>query len=56
MSIINTKNHAGGTLGGISSGQDIYFRVAVPPPVQRSTALAAPRLAALAPARALPRL
>jgi chorismate synthase len=56
VSIINTKNHAGGTLGGISSGQDIYFRVAVPPPVQRSTALAGPRLAALAPARALPRL
>ena len=31
MSIVNTKNHAGGTLGGISSGQDIYFRVAVKP-------------------------
>jgi len=31
VSIVNTKNHAGGTLGGISSGQDIYFRVAVKP-------------------------
>ena len=26
-----TSNHAGGTLGGISSGADIYFRVAVKP-------------------------
>lgn len=26
-----TSNHAGGTLGGISSGQDIYFRVAFKP-------------------------
>jgi len=25
------KNHAGGTLGGISSGADVYFRVAVKP-------------------------
>ena len=25
------KNHAGGTLGGISNGSDIYFRVAVKP-------------------------
>lgn len=25
------KNHAGGTLGGISSGSDVYFRVAVKP-------------------------
>lgn len=25
------KNHAGGTLGGISSGEDIYFRVAFKP-------------------------
>jgi len=27
----HVKNHAGGTLGGISSGADIYFRVAVKP-------------------------
>jgi len=27
----HVKNHAGGTLGGISSGSDIYFRVAVKP-------------------------
>ena len=27
----SAKNHAGGTLGGISSGADIYFRVAVKP-------------------------
>lgn len=26
-----TKNHAGGVLGGISSGADIYFRVAIKP-------------------------
>lgn len=26
-----TSNHAGGTLGGISTGQDIYFRVAFKP-------------------------
>lgn len=26
-----TKNHAGGTLGGISTGEDIYFRVAFKP-------------------------
>jgi len=25
------KNHAGGTLGGISTGEDIYFRVAFKP-------------------------
>ena len=31
VSIVNTKNHAGGTLGGITSGSDIYFRVAVKP-------------------------
>eukprot|EP00908_Phaeocystis_cordata_P009935 Transcript_2077.p2 GENE.Transcript_2077~~Transcript_2077.p2 ORF type:complete len:515 (-),score=245.84 Transcript_2077:285-1757(-) len=31
VAIVNTKNHAGGTLGGISSGADIYFRVAVKP-------------------------
>ena len=29
--ITHKKNHAGGTLGGISSGADIYFRVAVKP-------------------------
>ena len=29
--IRNSKNHAGGTLGGISSGSDVYFRVAVKP-------------------------
>lgn len=28
---IPSKNHAGGTLGGISTGQDIYFRVALKP-------------------------
>ena len=26
-----TSNHAGGTLGGISTGEDIYFRVAFKP-------------------------
>jgi len=31
VSITSTKNHAGGTLGGISSGSDVYFRVAVKP-------------------------
>jgi len=29
--IKNVKNHAGGTLGGISNGSDVYFRVAVKP-------------------------
>lgn len=29
--ILFTSNHAGGTLGGISTGQDIYFRVAFKP-------------------------
>lgn len=29
--ILFSKNHAGGTLGGISTGQDIYFRVAFKP-------------------------
>ena len=29
--IRNVKNHAGGTLGGISNGSDVYFRVAVKP-------------------------
>jgi len=29
--IVHKKNHAGGTLGGISSGADVYFRVAVKP-------------------------
>ena len=29
--IMTSKNHAGGTLGGISSGADVYFRVAVKP-------------------------
>jgi len=29
--ITHKKNHAGGTLGGISSGADVYFRVAVKP-------------------------
>ena len=29
--IRSAKNHAGGTLGGISSGADVYFRVAVKP-------------------------
>src|SRR3984957_15141199 len=29
--IAHSKNHAGGTLGGISTGQDIYFRVAFKP-------------------------
>ena len=29
--IVSGKNHAGGTLGGISSGSDVYFRVAVKP-------------------------
>lgn len=29
---VHTKsNHAGGTLGGISSGEDIYFRIAIKP-------------------------
>jgi len=28
---IPSKNHAGGTLGGITTGQDIYFRVAFKP-------------------------
>ena len=27
--IMTSKNHAGGTLGGITSGADVYFRVAV---------------------------
>jgi len=29
--VTNSSNHAGGTLGGISTGQDIYFRVAFKP-------------------------
>lgn len=29
--IVPSKNHSGGTLGGISTGQDIYFRVAFKP-------------------------
>ena len=29
--VVITKNHAGGTLGGISTGEDIYFRVAFKP-------------------------
>jgi chorismate synthase len=29
--IITTTNHAGGTLGGITTGEDIYFRVAFKP-------------------------
>ena len=31
LGITTSKNHAGGTLGGISSGADVYFRVAVKP-------------------------
>ena len=29
--IMTSKNHAGGTLGGITTGDDIYFRVAFKP-------------------------
>ena len=29
---MTSKNHAGGTLGGITSGADVYFRVAVKAP------------------------
>lgn len=31
VAIVSKTNHAGGTLGGISSGSDVYFRVAVKP-------------------------